>query len=139
MAVHKPTAQARIPKVRVSRPADRTWQIRYTDLVTKKEVRIPLGCRDEKIAQQKMAEVRAKLTLGQAPRLESSWRSTIACENQSRKDVQVLLCVPLFERRGKCVERVFSTRPMLSMATVSGNSRPVLLDFCRLITRFSVH
>ena len=109
---------ARIPKVRISRPADRTWQIRYADLVTKKEVRIPLGCRDEKIAQQKMAEVRAKLTLGQAPRLESSWRSTIACENQSRKDVQVLLCVPLFERRGNCRKAAFSLLALTSVGLV---------------------
>ena len=64
MAANKPTAQSRIPKVRIVRPSGRPFQIRYRDPDTKKETRISVGCRDEYTAEQMKADVEAKLRLG---------------------------------------------------------------------------
>ena len=54
----------RIPKVRLVKPTARPYQLRYTDLETKKEVRITCGeaTEDEALAQK--AQLEAKLLLG---------------------------------------------------------------------------
>lgn len=61
------SSSKRVPKVRIARPANRPFQLRYTDPVTKKEVRVSCGTRDEfEIARQK-TELEAKLLLGLQP------------------------------------------------------------------------
>jgi hypothetical protein len=52
------------PKVRIARPANRPFQLRYTDAETKAEVRISVGSRDEKEAADQKAALEAKLLLG---------------------------------------------------------------------------
>ena len=54
----------RIPKVRIARPADRPFQLRYLCPIEGREVRLSTGTRDEQETQQKKAELEAKLLLG---------------------------------------------------------------------------
>lgn len=54
----------RVPKVRITRPAGRPFQVRYTDPVTRREVRISVGSRSEEAAEQLRQETAAKLLLG---------------------------------------------------------------------------
>lgn len=53
-----------VPKVRIVRPANRSFQLRYHCLTTKQEIRISTGCRDEAVAQAMKRELEAKLLLG---------------------------------------------------------------------------
>ncbi len=57
----------RIPKVRIARPAERPFQVRYTCPKSGKEVRISTGGRDEEQAERLKQEVEAKLVLGIDP------------------------------------------------------------------------
>jgi integrase len=58
---------SKIPKVRIARPKERPFQIRYTCPKSKKEVRISTGGRDEEQAERLKQEVEAKLVLGIDP------------------------------------------------------------------------
>lgn len=54
------------PKVRIARPAGRSYQLRYRCPQTKKEVRISIGSRDEAEARRQKRELEARLLLGLA-------------------------------------------------------------------------
>jgi len=56
--------QRRIPKVRIARPANRPFQLRYDCPVEKRQIRISTGTRDETEARRQKAELEAKLLLG---------------------------------------------------------------------------
>ena len=58
------TPGRKIPAVRIARPEGRPFQLRYTDPVDKREVRISVGSRDEDEAARMKAELEAKLLLG---------------------------------------------------------------------------
>jgi len=67
MATSKPTrdpSSKRVPKVRIARPANRPFQLRYTDAETQKEIRLSVGSRDEADALRQLDELKAKLLLG---------------------------------------------------------------------------
>jgi len=66
MAKRKPRSQSarKIPKVRIARPANRPFQLRYTCPVEQREIRISTGTRDEVEAAEQKAELEAKLLLG---------------------------------------------------------------------------
>jgi integrase len=71
MATRKPTRDSnakRVPKVRIARPANRPFQLRYTDAGTQKEIRISIKSRDEADALRQKEKLEAKLTLGICPR-----------------------------------------------------------------------
>ena len=57
-------ADKRTPKVRIARPAQRPYQIRYTDPHTGKESRYSVGSRSERDAARLKREIEAKLLLG---------------------------------------------------------------------------
>ena len=57
----------RIPKVRIARPKNRPFQLRYTDVKSGREVRTSIGCRDEQEAERQKQELEAKLLLGIDP------------------------------------------------------------------------
>ena len=57
-------ADKRTPKVRIARPAQRPYQIRYTDPHTGKEARYSVGSRSERDAARLKREIEAKLLLG---------------------------------------------------------------------------
>lgn len=59
-----PRPDRKIPKVRIARPEGRPYQLRYTDPVEQREVRISVGSRDEGEASRMKAELEAKLLLG---------------------------------------------------------------------------
>ena len=52
------------PKVRIARPANRPFQLRYTCPIEGREVRISTGTRDESEAARQRRELEAKLLLG---------------------------------------------------------------------------
>lgn len=52
------------PKVRIAKPSNRPFQVRYTCPVQKKEIRISVGSRDVDDAEQLKSEIEAKLLLG---------------------------------------------------------------------------
>ena len=54
----------RPPKVRIARPKNRPFQLRYTCPEEGREVRMSTGTRDEKKAQQQKEQLEAKLLLG---------------------------------------------------------------------------
>ena len=54
----------RTPKVRIARPAGRPFQLRYFCPNEQREIRVSIGCRDEREAQHQKAELEAKLLLG---------------------------------------------------------------------------
>lgn len=64
MAVSKPTALKRIPKVRIVAVGDRCLQLRYRDPDSKKEIRIGTGTRDPVEAELVKRELESKLRLG---------------------------------------------------------------------------
>jgi len=67
MATAKPTNNSspqRVPKVRIARPANRPFQLRYTDPETKKEILLSIGTRDECEAQRQKQKLEARLLLG---------------------------------------------------------------------------
>ena len=55
---------AKIPKVRLARPAGRPFQLRYTCPEVKREIRITIGTRDEAEALEHKSKLEAKLLLG---------------------------------------------------------------------------
>ncbi len=54
----------RVPKVRIARPANRPFQLRYTCPVEKREIRVSVGSRDENDTQRQKSELEARLLLG---------------------------------------------------------------------------
>ena len=54
----------KIPKVRIARPANRPFQLRYDCPIEKRQIRISTGTRDEAEAERQKAELEAKLLLG---------------------------------------------------------------------------
>ena len=64
---------ARVPKVRIARPSNRPFQLRYTCPVEQREFRVSIGCRDEAEAQRQKKELEAKLLLG----IEAKPRQTV--------------------------------------------------------------
>jgi integrase len=60
-------SKARVPKVRIARPASRPLQLRYTDRLTGKEVRISTNTHDEDEAAEQKKDLEARLRLGMAP------------------------------------------------------------------------
>ncbi len=58
------SALKKVPKVRIVRPSQRPFQLRYVCPVEKREIRISTGCRDEVEAERQKAELEAKLLLG---------------------------------------------------------------------------
>ena len=54
----------KVPKVRIARPANRPFQLRYDCPVEKRQIRISTGTRDEAEAERQKAELEAKLLLG---------------------------------------------------------------------------
>ena len=68
MAKRKPRSESvpKIPKVRIVRPAGRTFQLRYHCPNEKKEIRISTGTTDEGEAERQKSELEAKLLLGLA-------------------------------------------------------------------------
>lgn len=76
MAKRKPNHERpskRLPKVRVVRPSNRPFQLRYFCQIQQREIRISTGTRDEAEAERQKAELEAKLLLG----LEVKPRSTM--------------------------------------------------------------
>ena len=69
MAKRKPNPEKpsrRVPKVRIARPSNRPFQLRYDCPIEKRQVRISTGTRDEAEAERQKAELEAKLLLGLA-------------------------------------------------------------------------
>ena len=67
MATQKPIRDSnakRVHKVRINRPKNRPYQLRYTDPETGQDVRISTHGRDEKESQRLKQELEAKLLLG---------------------------------------------------------------------------
>lgn len=64
MPEKEPERRRKVPKVRIARPDGRPFQLRYTDPVEKREIRISVGSRDEAEAARMKAELEAKLLLG---------------------------------------------------------------------------
>lgn len=67
MAKRKPKRDKpprRIPKVRIARPSNRPFQLRYDCPIEKQQIRISTGTRDEAEAERQKAELEAKLLLG---------------------------------------------------------------------------
>ena len=66
MAKRKPRSQSarKIPKVRIVRPSNRPFQLRYDCPIEKRQVRISTGTRDGAEAERQKAELEAKLLLG---------------------------------------------------------------------------
>jgi integrase len=56
--------QTKQPKVRIARPTNRPFQLRYTCPTEGREVRISIGCRDENVAETEKAKLEAELLLG---------------------------------------------------------------------------
>ena len=54
----------KIPKVRIARPANRPFQLRYDCPIEKRQIRVSTGTRDEAEAERQKAELEAKLLLG---------------------------------------------------------------------------
>lgn len=59
-----------LPKVRIARPAGRSFQLRYFSPKTGKEIRVSVGSRDDEAAAQLKAEIEAELVLG----IDSNWK-----------------------------------------------------------------
>jgi len=67
MAKRKPNRKRpskRVPKVRIVRPSNRPFQLRYDCPIEKRQVRISTGTRNEAEAERQKAELQAKLLLG---------------------------------------------------------------------------
>lgn len=66
MAKRKPRSQSarKIPRVRIARPSNRPFQLRYDCPIEKRQVRISTGTRDDAEAERQKAELEAKLLLG---------------------------------------------------------------------------
>lgn len=67
MAKRKPNRgrpSRRVPKVRIVRPSNRPFQLRYDCPIEKRQIRISTGTRDEAEAERQKAELEAKLLLG---------------------------------------------------------------------------
>src|SRR5690349_24964253 len=57
----------RIPSVRMAKPAGRPIQLRYTDPLTRKEIRISTNTYDDAEAETQKRELEARLLLGIQP------------------------------------------------------------------------
>jgi hypothetical protein len=60
----RPKSARKIPKVRIARPVGRPFQLRYKCPVEQREIRVSIGSRNEEEAEQRKAELEAKLLLG---------------------------------------------------------------------------
>ena len=67
--------KTKIPKVALAKPAKRPYQLRYTCLDTKKQIRITTGTHDESEAIEHKSDLEAKLRLG----LDTRPRKRAAC------------------------------------------------------------
>jgi hypothetical protein len=95
----------RIPKVRLARAPGRPIQLRYTDPVTGREVRITTGTHDEAEALEQRDDLQAKLRLGIAPtRHVVKVRGPAMAWSDFREQYRTTQLVTLRDRSADCAE-----------------------------------